>query len=165
MSGCLTPLVVSFLVHNPLVSCVKPQVTRRRQNHSLHAVQIKSKFAAFHEFFSTGLLRNNTRCLHLLSNLSNLLTTLLRGNAKWGKTIKPVLRSTCKQLHFSIMAVFNLVILLLTKRKLSSPWQKLFASHKSTKPKCEMALYHLFQYDYKFSQLVNHPFLLLTRIS
>lgn len=38
MSSCLTPLVVSFLVLNPHVSCVKPQLTPRGMNLSLHAV-------------------------------------------------------------------------------------------------------------------------------
>lgn len=50
MSSGSNTLQWSLLVHNPSVSCVKPQLTHRRPNYSLHAVQLKSKFAAFYEF-------------------------------------------------------------------------------------------------------------------
>lgn len=55
MSGGLTPPVVSFLVRNPSVSCVKPQLACHRLSHSLQAVQLKSKFAAFYEYFTSRL--------------------------------------------------------------------------------------------------------------
>ncbi len=64
MSGGLTPPVVSFLVRNPSVSCVKPQLACHRLSHSLQAVQLKSKFAAFYEYFTSRLQggKKKSRC-------------------------------------------------------------------------------------------------------